>query len=166
MEQLLNRLLVILDDQVGMYRSLLAVYHEERQAILAFELEDITASSKKKENLILKVRILEEQRAYLIDRIADVLKQPGSELTIARLAEKVDIRFSYKLSAVGNRLASVLEQLKGVHSANRSLIAHARGLVSSSLAFLHNNLSPDPVYRRDGRVSGQDHCGRLITRTI
>ena len=60
MEQLLNRLLMLLIDLVGLYRSLLAVYQDERQSLLAFELDGITATSKKKEILILKVKILEE----------------------------------------------------------------------------------------------------------
>ena len=129
-----------------------AVYHDERQALLAFEPDGITATSKKKENLILKVKILEEQRKHIIDQIAEYLNQPASDLTITRLAEKVDIRYSYKLSTVGDELSSVLKQIGVLHHTNRSLITHSQGLVSGTLAFLSNNLAPDPVYYRDGSV--------------
>jgi len=166
MEQLLNRLLIILDDQTGLYRSLLAVYEEERQCLLAFDLEGITAASKMKENMIPKVKILEEQRVHITNQLANILQQPASELTITRLAEKIDIRFSYKLSAAAESLTSILEQLKIAHSTNRSLITHSQELISSSLAFLHSNLTPDPVYHQDGRVARQAQCGRLVARTI
>ncbi len=166
MEQLLNRLLMLLMDEVGLYQSLLAVYQDERQALLSFALDNITATSKKKENLILKVKILEEQRIHIIDQIAESLKHPASDLTLTRLAEKVDIRYSYKLSTLGAELSSVLEEMGALHRANRSLITHSQGLVSGSLALLNNNLAPDPVYHRDGSVSTQGQNGRLLTRTI
>jgi len=166
MEQLLNRLLMLLLDEVGLYKSLYDVYQEERQALLAFELDGITETSKKKENLILKVKILEEQRTHIVHQLSENLGQPASDLSITRLAEKVDIRYSYKLSTLGAELSAVLEEIGALHHANRSLITHSQGLVSDSLAFLSNNLTPDPVYRRDGRVGRQDRGGRLLTRTI
>jgi len=166
MEQLLNRLLMLLLDEVGLYKSLYDVYQDERQALLAFKLDGITGTSKKKENLILKVKILEEQRTHIVHQLAENLGQPASELTLTRLAEKVDIRYSYKLSTLGAELSAVLKEIGVLHHANRSLITHSQGLVSDSLAFLNNNLTPDPVYHRDGRVGRQDRGGRLLTRTI
>ena len=166
MEQLLNRLLMLLTDEVGLYRSLLAVYQDERQALLAFMLDDITVCAKKKENLILKVKIIEEQRTQVVQQIAEHLNQRLPELTLSRLAEKVDIRYSYKLTTMGAELSSVIGEIGPLHHANRSLINHSQGLVSSSLAFLSNVLAPDPVYHRDGSVARQDQSGRLLTRTI
>ena len=166
MELLLNRLLMLLADEVGLYRSLLDVCRDERRALLSFELDGITTTSKKKENLILKVRILEEQRAHLIHQIAGSLNLPAAELTITRLAEKVDIRYSYKLSERGAELLSVIEEIGRLQHANRSLMTHSQGLVSSSLSFLNSILNPDPVYHRDGSVSRQDQSGRLLTRTV
>ena len=166
MEQLLNGLLMLLADEVDLYRSLLVIYSDERQAFLAFELDNITASTKKKENLILKIKILEEQRTHIMGQIAAYLNQPVSDLTITRLAEKVDIRYSYKLSILGSELSSVLEDIGVLHRANRSLITHSQGLISDSVAFLSNNLARDPVYHRDGSVARQDRSGRFLTRTI
>lgn len=166
MEQLLNSLLLLLDDATSLYRSLLTLYHEEHQSLLAFEPDGISATAKKKENLILKIKILEEQRKRTTNRIAEYLGQPASDLTITRLAEKVDIRYSYKLSAVGDELSEVINQIKVLHQTNRSLITHSQELVNSSLAFLNNTLAPDPVYYRNGTVSTQDQNGRLLTRTI
>ncbi len=157
---------MLLVDEVGLYRFLLSVYQDERQALLSFVLDNITATSKKKENLILKVKILEEQRIHVIHQIAEMLNQPASGLTLTRLAEKVDIRYSHKLLTLGSELSSVLEEMGVLHRANRSLITHSQGLVSGSLAFLSNNLAPDPVYHRDGSVSTQGQNGRLVTRTI
>jgi flagellar biosynthesis/type III secretory pathway chaperone len=166
MEQLINNLLLLLDDAVDLYRSLLALYHGERQSLLAFDLEGIEASAKKKENLILKIKILEEQRQRTIDTIAALLNLDASGLTLTRLAEKVDIRQSYKLSATGDALSAMVNQIQDVHRANRSLIIHSQGLVTDSLAYLSNHQAPDPVYYRNGSLATQDQSGRLLTRTI
>jgi len=166
MEKLLNSLLMLLLDEVALYRSMLVVCQDERQALLSFALDNITETSKKKENLILKVKILEEQRTHIIDQIAANLNLPASDLTITRLAEKVDIRYSHRLSTLGAELSSVLNDIKVLQNSNRSLITHSQGLVSGSLAFLSNSLTPDPVYHRDGSVSRQERSGRLVTRNI
>ena len=166
MEQLINNLLLLLDDTVALYQSLLALYHEERQSLMAFDLEGIDASAKKKENLILKIKILEEQRQRSMDSIASSLNLDASGLTLTRLAEKVDIRQSYKLSAVGDELSAVVNQIKDVHGANRSLIIHSQGLVTDSLAYLSNHQAPDPVYYRNGSLAMQGQSGKLLTRTI
>jgi len=166
MEQLINSLLLLLDDAVGLHRSLLALYHEERQSLLAFNLEGIDASVKKKENLILKIKIVEEQRQRTIDSIASSLNLDASGLTITRLAEKVDIRQSYKLSAMSDELSAVVNQIKDVHRANRALIIHSQGLVTDSIAYLSNHQTPDPVYYRNGSLATQDQSGRLLARTI
>jgi flagellar biosynthesis/type III secretory pathway chaperone len=166
MEQLLNRLLNLLDDEIDLYRTLLTVYQHEREALLAFEIEGITAASTKKENLILKIKIIEEQRLHVIDRIARDLNQVAADLTITRLADKVDIRYSHQLSSRGAELSSILEKIGVLHQSNRSLITHSQSLVRDSLIFLSDNLAPDPVYHRDGSVSRKARSGRLVTRII
>lgn len=166
MEPLINSLLLQLDDTLDLHRSLLALYHEERQSLLAFDLEGINASAKKKENLVLKIKILEEQRQRTTGRIATSLELDATDVTLTRLAEKVDIRQAYKLSAIGDELSATVNQIKDVHRANRSLIIHSQGLVTNSMAYLNNHLTPDPVYHQDGSLAAQDQSGRLLTRTI
>jgi flagellar biosynthesis/type III secretory pathway chaperone len=166
MEQLINSLLLLLDDTVRLYQSLLTLYHEERQSLLAFDLEGINTNAKKKENLILKIKILEEQRQRTIDDIAALLTLDAADLSISRLAEKVDIRQAYKLSALGDELSATLNTIQEVHQSNRSLIIHSQGLVTNSLAYLGNQMTPDPVYYQNGSLAVQDQSGRLLTRTI
>mgnify|MGYP001087868759 CR=1 FL=1 len=60
MDQLLNRLMIVLGEEVVMYRSLLAVCQDERLSLLQFDLDGISAASKKQENLILNINILVE----------------------------------------------------------------------------------------------------------
>ena len=166
MEPLINNLLLLLNDVVGLYRSLLDLYDEERRSLLAFDLEGIATSAKKKENLILKIKILEEQRQRILDDISGLLDLDASALSITQLAQKVDIRQAYKLSAIGDELIAVVDQIKAVHRANRSLIIHSQGLVSDSLALLSDQLTPDPVYHQDGRLAQQERNGRFLARSV
>lgn len=166
MEQLINRLLLLLDDTVSLYQSMLTLYHEERQSLLAFDLDGISTNAKKKENLVLKIKILEEQRQRTIDAIAAALGLDAAGLTISRLADKVDIRQAYKLSALGDKLSETVNEIKDVHQSNRSLIIHSQGLVTNALAYLGSQLNPDPVYYQNGSLAVQGQSGRFLTRTI
>ena len=62
MDVLLNQFIDLIEDETGLCRSLLSVLQKEKQAIVDSELMALNETSKTKENLLLKIRILEEER--------------------------------------------------------------------------------------------------------
>ena len=61
MELLLNDLLGLLEGEIGLYASMLLALQKEKKAIVDSNHEELNETSREKENLFLKIQILEEQ---------------------------------------------------------------------------------------------------------
>lgn len=70
MEHLLDKLLESLEHATGLYQSLFRVLQNEKDAVVGLNLQQLNEACKAKDNLLLKLRILEERRVQLMDRLA------------------------------------------------------------------------------------------------
>lgn len=61
----------ILNEQVNTYKVLLDLLKKERIYLVEIDAEKIEAISKEKDTVVMKLRLLEEERIRLIQRIAD-----------------------------------------------------------------------------------------------
>jgi flagellar biosynthesis/type III secretory pathway chaperone len=90
MEHLLNKLIGLLEHAAELYQSLLAVVQKEKKAVMGLNLNQLNKACKAKDNLLLKLRILEEQRAQLIGRLAVDLGCSPQELSLNKLSQLVE----------------------------------------------------------------------------
>ena len=67
MEHLLEKLFGLLEHATELYQSLFAVVQKEKDAVVGLNLQQLNEACKAKENLLLKLRILEERREQLMD---------------------------------------------------------------------------------------------------
>ena len=74
MEHLLKKLLGLLEHATELYQSLFAVVQQEKDAVVGLNLQQLNQACKAKDNLLLKLRILEEQREQLMDKLASDFK--------------------------------------------------------------------------------------------
>ena len=70
MEHLLDKLLESLEHASEMYQSLYRVVQNEKDAVVGLNLQQLNEACKAKDNLLLKLRILEERREQIMDRVA------------------------------------------------------------------------------------------------
>ena len=82
MDELLDKFLGVLTGETELYRGLLHLLQEEKKAVVYAELKGLNETAKEKESLILKIRILEEERVNLLKKIAAVLGSPSPSLTL------------------------------------------------------------------------------------
>ena len=66
MEHLLDKLIRLLAHATELYQSLLRVVENEKDAVVGLNLEQLNEVCKAKDNLLLKLRILEEQRLQVL----------------------------------------------------------------------------------------------------
>ena len=71
MKQLLDKLIGLLVHATELYQSLLAVVQNEKDAVVGLNLKQLNEACKAKDNLLLKLRILEEQRQQVMLRVAE-----------------------------------------------------------------------------------------------
>ena len=159
---IIEKFLGLLEQQTELYRLLLSVIDDEKNAVIAGNLEKLNEAGKTKENLLLKLRILEEQRKHLLDKLAEQLKQPVEILTLAKLSDLMDQPHAHRLADFRSMLLELFGRIRQANADNRDLFAHSLNLVRASVNLMNSLMSSSPVYFRTGNIHCQDHTGKIL----
>ena len=166
MELLLNDLLGLLEGEIGLYASMLLALQKEKKAIVDSNHEELNETSREKENLFLKIRILEEQRLSVLEKLAQNLGQPAQDLTLNKLSQLVQEPQSTQLVGYHSKFLSLAQSIQEINLSNKALLTHSLDLVNGSLSLLSDLLSSSPVYYRTGKMEAGDQSGRLLSGKI
>lgn len=166
MELLLNDLLGLLEGEIGLYASMLLSLQKEKKAIVDSNHEELNETSREKENLFLKIRILEEQRLSVLEKLARNLGHPARDLTLSKLSQLVQEPQSTQLVGCHSTFLSLAQSIQEINLSNKALLTHSLDLVNGSLSLLSDLLSSSPVYYRTGKMEAGDQSGRLLSGKI
>jgi flagellar biosynthesis/type III secretory pathway chaperone len=122
----------ILSDQVSGYRTLLDVLQRERACLLRMNAAEVEDLSKEKDTIVLKLRLLEEERIRLVDAFA-AQQNIDAKATFQRLAEVTGDDAFQRLRL---QLISLLQSITELNSFNRVLIERSAAVVKNALNFL------------------------------
>ncbi len=156
----------LLDGEAALYRALLSVLEEEKNAIIDTNLGELGEIGKKKEKLLLKIRTMEEQRQIMIKNLAQSLRCSHHDLTITKLAELVETPYSVRFKRLCSDLLPLAKTIRDVNDGNKALLRHSVALVRSSFAFLNNLITADAVYHRSGRMQQNDQSGKVLSGSV
>lgn len=159
---LLTELSGLLEQETELYQELLAAIDKEKRAVIATDLEKLNETTKVKENLLLKLRILEEQRSHLLRKLADLLGQPEETLSLKNLSRMVEAPHASRLKRCRTKLLSVITKIQAANGQNRALFSHSLELVKSSMNLLNNLMIAGPVYFRTGDIQQRQQTGKIL----
>jgi len=166
MELLLNDLLGLLEGEIGLYASMLLALQKEKKAIVDANHDELNETSREKENLFLKIRILEEQRLSVLEKLARNLGQPAQDLTLNKLSQLVQEPQSTQLVDYHSTFLSLAQSIQEINLSNKALLTHSLDLVNGSLSLLSDLLSSSSVYYRTGKMEAGDQSGKLLSGKI
>ena len=159
---LLTDLSGLLEQEIELYRALLAAIDKERRAVIATDLEKLNDSTKVKENLLLKLRILDEQRSHLLRRLAGSVGRPEDVLSLKNLSQMVEAPHASRLRRCRTKLLSLIAKIQAANNQNRALFSHSLELVKGSMNLLNNLMISSPVYFRNGDIQAHDQTGKIL----
>ncbi|MBL0731355.1 MAG: flagellar export chaperone FlgN [Desulfosarcina sp.] len=163
MKKLINRLTSLLEEENELLEALLSVLLDEKNGLVYAQLNKLNEACKAKENLILKIRILEEQRLHVLHEFSKVSGCSLENITLEKLSELAGEVDSTRLIECRSSLLSLTKSIGDLNNSNRSLLNYSMGLVRTSLSFLDNFTSQEPLYYRDGRLCTIDRSGRFFS---
>ena len=166
MEHLLDRLLKSLEHAIELYQSLFRVVQNEKDAVVGLNLQQLNETCKAKDNLLLKLRILEERREQLMARVAAELGRSPQGLTLTELSQLVDEPYAYRLRDRSTDLMSLIHALQDATQQNKFLMSHSMQLIQGSYNLLNNLMAANPVYYRSGNVQNNAQTGKLLNGDI
>ena len=166
MEHLLEKLLGLLEHATELYQSLFAVVQLEKDAVVELNLQQLNQACKAKDNLLLKLRILEEQREQLMDKLASDLGHSPQEISLTQLSQWVEEPYAGMLRVRSTELLSLIQRLQEANKQNKVLLSHSLELIQGSYNLLSNAMADSPVYYRGGDVQHNGQTGKLLCGDI
>jgi flagellar biosynthesis/type III secretory pathway chaperone len=156
MAGMINQLIDILGEQATRCEELLGLAKEKRDIIVKNEIEALQKITNLENMVISQNNRLEKQRVSLAADIAEVLGKRGQVLDIAALIECMAGQPQQEpLREAGNRLRTVLHELKEANDFNHVLIQNALEYVDYSLNLI----------RTSAQISGPEYPENVTGNT-
>ena len=166
MQDILNRLLALLDTLERIYRSLRSELENERAALTAANLADFLVAKDRKEALLKRLQGLEDQRVRQTGQLAAALDLPPSAVTVSRLVDYLPPAEARRLKACGDRLTATLAQVGNLNGVNRALVGASQEFVEGSLQVLQSLRHPTSIYQHNGRMHSAPCSGTLLADDV
>jgi flagellar biosynthesis/type III secretory pathway chaperone len=166
MEPMINQLLRVLERESELYQSMLTVIDQESKGAIRSDLNALTKAGEEKENILVKLRSIEEQRIRLVRETADALGYPPREFTLTMMSQLVGEPLAGRLSQAGTDLSTVLNVVKDANHRNKQLFEHSLELLRGSFNLLSELTQSDIVYYRTGNIQRTYQTGKCVNGEI
>ena len=166
MEHLLKKLVELLEHATELYQSLFAVVEREKDAVVGLNLKQLNQACKAKDNLLLKLRILEEQRKQLMDKLASELDCSPQEVSLTRISQWVEEPYAGMLRERSTALLLLIQTLQEANQQNKRILTHSLELIQGSYNLLNHAMATSPIYYRGGDVQNNGQTGKLVCGDI
>ena len=166
MDLMTNQLLGVLERESELYRAMLTVIDKESKAAVRSNLNALTKAGEEKENILARLRLIEEERIRLVREMAEALGYPSRGFTLTMISQLVGQPFAGRLSQAGTELSTVLNTVKNANLRNKQLFEHSQELLRSSFNLLSEFMQSDMVYYRTGNIQRTYQTGKCVNGEI
>ena len=142
----------ILMEQEKCCKALVDLLQKERAYLIDFEVGGIEELAKGKDTLLLRLRLLEEERIRLTTVLAASPGGPPADVTLRGLVDRTG---DTELAGIRLKLVSLSQSIEDLNNFNRHLIDRSLGSIRSSTGFFQAFGGPLP---------GRSECGALVSR--
>jgi flagellar biosynthesis/type III secretory pathway chaperone len=166
MDLIIEQLLGVIGEESEIYRSMLTVIDKESSATVRSDLVALTTAREEKEDILVKLELIEDQRRRVVNEIADALGYPPEDCTITKISQLMGEPFGGRLSQAGAELLTVLNTVKAANHRNKLLFEHSRELLRGSFNILSELTRSDTVYYRTGNIQRTYQTGKCVNGDI
>lgn len=118
----LDTLIAILNQQLGLYAQLLQLAKEEQLALTHNKSETLMQLLEREDEVIVAIEDVERRRRHHFDEVAQELGIERGSLTLQKLIGRVVEPYSTEFELKYNQLAEIIDQLTNVNQLNTELI--------------------------------------------
>jgi Mg2+ and Co2+ transporter CorA len=164
MEHVIASVIEILRQTEATYKRLLALIEMEKSAVLASDIDQLTAAGAEKQVVISQLTGLEQQRQWQLQLLGKALRLPCETLNLSDLSARIDAPYKEQLRDLQQRLNRVVERANHANNECRMLVRHCLRLVQNALGFFQHWMDTANVYGASGDMSGMGRSGgRLVS---
>ncbi len=144
----------ILLEQEKCCNALVALLQRERTHLVDFDVSAVEALAKEKDILLLRLRLLEEERQRLTAALAaewPALRE--GEVTLRAIAERTG---DAELSGIRLKLLSLVQSIEDLNGFNRHLIDRSLQSVRTAAGFIHSFGGNRPAPAANGTLLSRE----------
>ncbi|QWR78821.1 flagellar protein FlgN [Candidatus Magnetomonas plexicatena] len=157
----------VLLGQLQGYQNLFSLLTRERESLVDFDEQAVEQLSKEKDTLILKLRLLEDERIRLVKRLTSEICLRPPELQITGASDDKTMPADFNLAKLAeltgdNEFMEIRASLKSLLQSLEELNSFNRVLIDRSLSYVQNNLNL--LNSLGSAQSKKDKIGMFLTR--
>jgi flagellar biosynthesis/type III secretory pathway chaperone len=165
-DALVTELRELLTQEIVVHKHLLALLHKEKEFLIDLSTEEILENTKKKETCTLKIKMLEESRAVLVNQLSHHCGVPPEDLTLSKIVSLLEEPHRSTLDATRSTLTSLIKSIKEANQHNGLVVKDALHYCKRSLDFLYSSSAASPTYVDGGRIKDPARFGSLLSKEI
>lgn len=150
------------------YDELIKLMQAEWDSVTEYSLEKVQEITNKKETLILKMQVLEENRIEAVRAIAKEMGVPyDEELTLKNILASGKHPLKPKLAKCRKILLQQIQRINELSERNKGLVDHSSLSIKKSLVFLHRSQDKaEASYYANGQVKEARAPSRMLSTEI
>lgn len=157
-----NALIEVLKKELAIYQELKGFIVEEKKVLIRPSFDELNESNARKENIILKARILEEARTNILKKIARNLEIKADEIKLATVADYAAIEQRRKIEENRKKIVLISAEIRSLNENNKDLVGSTLNSVRGSLDFLSSLILQGPVYLESGKMKTFQGNGKFL----
>ena len=161
-----GELLTVLAESVTLYKDLLLLGEEKRQALIGADTAMLDAITRREELRILEGTRLEERRAKATAAIATHHKLADRKPTLLMLADAADPDTAEQIRSLGTELDTAVKQLVRLNDTNAALIHQALHFVQYNLNLLTRSQAETTYVPTGGRKATGGSAAMILDRKV
>ena len=161
-----GELLTVLAESVTLYKDLLLLGEEKRQALIGADTAMLDAITRREELRILEGTRLEERRAKATAALATHHKLADRKPTLLMLADAADPDTAEQIRALGAELDTAVKQLVRLNDTNAALIHQALHFVQYNLNLLTRSQAETTYVPTGGRKAASGAAAVILDRKV
>ena len=146
-----DRIKDILGEQVKGYQALLEVLQRERACLVHLNPEGVETLAKEKDTIMLKLRLLEDERVRLVQAFSRETGVTG-DMTLQRIHQ---ITGDAAYTRLRSQMLSLVQSISELNEFNKILIERSSNFVRRTLGFL-DSLGPSTDRKTAGSVLSRE----------
>jgi hypothetical protein len=167
MNQLYKNLEELLKQKIKLYESFISLLKEEWTCVSKYSYDSLQDVITKKENIVIEMKALENDRSYLMLKIAEKLEVQQSSLTLKRVIQIRNNPKRINLAKCRKILLSQIRQISELTEMTKNLMDHSALSLKKSLAYIHSaDEKAQSSYLSNGKVMEGRIEGRMLSMDV
>ena len=167
MNRLYKKLEDLLKQKIKLYESFISILKEEWTCVSKYSYDSLQEVIAKKENMVIQMKTLENDRSFLMKKIAEKLQVQQSNLTLKNIIQIRNNPNKINLAKCRKILLFQIKEISKLTEMTKVLMDHSALSLKKSLAYIHSaDEKAQSPYLANGKVMEGRVEGRMLSMNV